>query len=94
MDLLKTVRKNDISRQVQIALKRYVLSIISLILLRSVPLFFFLLVKLQALRTLFFPTIVEPITNGEQDVFVKHEWPRNGHFLRNVTFIFDLDLCR
>ena len=20
--------------------------------------------------------------------------PRNGHFLRNVTFIFDLDLCR
>ena len=31
---------------------------------------------------------------GKQDVFVKHECPRNGHFLRNVTFIFDLDLCR
>ena len=29
-----------------------------------------------------------------QDVFVKHECPRNGHFLRNVTIIFDLDLCR
>ena len=25
----------------------------------------------------------------EQDVFVKHECPRTGHFLRNVTFIFD-----
>ena len=32
--------------------------------------------------------------NYKQDVFVKHECPRNGHFLRNVTFIFDLDLCR
>ena len=30
----------------------------------------------------------------KQDVFVKHECPRNGHFLRNVTFMFDLDLCR
>ena len=30
----------------------------------------------------------------EQDVFVKHECTRNGHFLRNVTFIFDLDLGR
>ena len=33
-------------------------------------------------------------SNVEQDVFVKHECPLNGHFLRNVTFIFDLDLCR
>ena len=31
---------------------------------------------------------------NKQDVFVKLECPRNGHFLRNVTFIFDLDLCR
>ena len=30
----------------------------------------------------------------KQDVFVKHECPRHGHSLRNVTFIFDLDLCR
>ena len=30
----------------------------------------------------------------KKNVFVKHECPRNGHFLRNVTFIFDLDLCR
>ena len=30
----------------------------------------------------------------KQDVFVKHECPRNGHFLRNVTSIFDLDPCR
>ena len=28
--------------------------------------------------------------HAKQDVFVKHEC----HFLRNVTFIFDLDLCR
>ena len=28
----------------------------------------------------------------QQDVFVKQECHRNGHFLRNVTFIFDLDL--
>ena len=32
--------------------------------------------------------------NNKQDVFVKHECPRNGHFLRNVTLIFDLDFCR
>ena len=32
--------------------------------------------------------------NVKQDVFVKHECPRNRHFLRNVTFIFDPDLCR
>ena len=32
--------------------------------------------------------------SSKQDVFVKQECPRNGHFLRNVTFIFDLDLCR
>ena len=31
---------------------------------------------------------------SEQDMFVKHECARNGHFLRDVTFIFDLDLCR
>ena len=30
----------------------------------------------------------------KQDVFVKHECPRNGHFLSNITFIFDLELCR
>ena len=30
----------------------------------------------------------------KQDMFVKHECPQNSHFLRNVTFIFDLDLCR
>ena len=28
----------------------------------------------------------------EQDVFVKHYCPTNGHFLRNVTLIFDLAL--
>ena len=28
----------------------------------------------------------------KQDVFVKHQCPQNGHFLRNVTLIFDLDL--
>ena len=30
--------------------------------------------------------------NLKQDVFVKHECPQNGHFLRNVIYIFDL--CR
>ena len=30
----------------------------------------------------------------KQDVFVKHKCHRNGHFLTNVNFIFDLDLCR
>ena len=34
------------------------------------------------------------ITHTKQDVFVTHECPRNSHFLRNVTFIFELDLCR
>ena len=28
----------------------------------------------------------------KQDVLVEHYCPRNGHFLRNVTLIFDLDL--
>ena len=31
---------------------------------------------------------------NKQDVFVKHECSWRGHFLRNVIFIFDLDLCR
>ena len=30
----------------------------------------------------------------KQDVFVKHQCPRNTHLLRNTTLIFDLDLCR
>ena len=33
-------------------------------------------------------------TKQKQDVFIKQECPRNSHFLRNVTFKFDLDLCR
>ena len=37
---------------------------------------------------------LKAFTKDKQDVFVKHECPRNGQFLRNVTFIFHLDLCR
>ena len=45
--------------------------------------------------TLFDPLIInKTCPKDKQDVFVKQECPRNGHSLRDVTFIFDLDLCR
>ena len=46
----------------------------------------------ELLLTEYTPAI--PRCRVQQDEFVKHECPLNGHFLRNVTFIFDLDLCR
>ena len=38
--------------------------------------------------------VLRNVKKKEQDLFVKHECPQSGHFLRNVAFIIDLDLCR
>ena len=44
-----------------------------------------------------FPYLIVPQRKKQkkknQDVFVKHECPPNVHFLKIVTFIFDLDLA-